>query len=174
MGEFLAFCGDFLGFWASKTLLAAVNMNLFTHLAKSELSGEEIKLKLGLHSRSLYDFLDTLVALGFLERTGLKSTAIYRNTIDTNLFLDSNKREYIGGILKMSNNRVYAFWNDLEMGLKTGLPQNETKDNGVPVFEAIYADPEKLHEFIYAMAGVQMGSFMAFAKTFDFTIFLAI
>lgn len=158
-----------MGFWASKTLLTAVNMNLFTLLAISELSGDEIKLKLGLHSRSLYDFLDTLVALGFLERTGLKSTAIYKNTPESNLFLDINKREYIGGILKMSNNRLYAFWNDLETGLKTGLPQNETKDNGVSVFEAIYSDTEKLHEFIYAMAGVQMGSFMAFAKTFDFT-----
>ena len=56
-----------MGFWASKTLLTAVNMGLFTHLANGELSGQDIKTRLGLHERGLYDFLDTLVALGFLK-----------------------------------------------------------------------------------------------------------
>jgi hypothetical protein len=65
-----------MGFWASKTLLTAVNMGLFTHLAKGELSGQDIKEKLGLHVRGLYDFLDTLVALGFLKRSGFKQTSI--------------------------------------------------------------------------------------------------
>ena len=58
-----------MGFWASKTLLTAVNLDLFTHLAVSEMSGEEIKIKLNLNDRALYDFLDTLVALGFLHKT---------------------------------------------------------------------------------------------------------
>ena len=31
-----------MGFWASKTLLTAVNMQLFTHLANGALSGQEI------------------------------------------------------------------------------------------------------------------------------------
>jgi O-methyltransferase/methyltransferase family protein len=157
------------GFWASKTLLTAVNMELFTILSKRELSAREIQLRLGLHSRSLYDFLDALVALGFLNRRGLKETSIYRNASDTDLFLDKNKPSYIGGILEMLNNRLYLFWNDLEEGLKTGLPQNETKNGGRPVFEEIYADPKKLREFISAMAGVQMGNFIAFAKGFDFS-----
>ena len=43
-----------MGFWASKTLLTAVNMNLFTHLANGALSGQEIQNKLGLHDRSLF------------------------------------------------------------------------------------------------------------------------
>ncbi|PWI30388.1 methyltransferase [Flavobacteriaceae bacterium LYZ1037] len=157
------------GFWASKTLLTAVNMNLFTLLANGEKSGQDIQAKLGLHNRSLYDFLDALVALGFLSRTGIKETAVYKNTEDTNLFLDKNKPSYIGGILEMANNRLYPFWNDLEEGLKTGLPQNESKNNGQPPFELIYADPAKLSEFIHAMAGVQTGNFMTFSKEFDFS-----
>ena len=158
-----------MGFWASKTLLTAVNMNLFTHLAEKPLSGKEIQSKLGLHTRSLYDFLDTLVALGFLKRTGIKETAMYSNAEDANIFLDKNKLSYIGGILEMSNNRLYPFWNDLEEGLKTGLPQCETKNGGKPFFEAIYADPKKLNEFVHAMGGAQMGNFIAFAKGFDFS-----
>jgi len=158
-----------MGFWASKTLLTAVSLGLFTHLANREVSGQEIKSKLGLHERSLYDFLDTLVALGFLKRSGLKETATYSNSNDSELFLDKNKPSYIGGILEMSNHRLYAFWNDLEEALKTGQPQNETKENGKPLFEELYSDEEKLREFINAMGGVQMGNFIAFANKFDFS-----
>jgi len=158
-----------MGFWASKTLLTAVNLNLFTHLAASEMSGKEIQNKLKLHNRSLYDFLDTLVALGFLNRTGLKETARYSNASDTNLFLDKNKPQYMGGILEMANNRMYPFWNDLETGLKTGEPQNEAKNNEASMFEVIYADPLRLKEFIFAMGGIQIGNFIAFSKTFDFS-----
>jgi len=158
-----------MGFWASKTLLTAVNMGLFTELAKESLSGQDIKEKLGLHTRGLYDFLDTLVALGFLKRSGLKETAIYSNAEDANLFLDKNKQSYIGGILEMSNNRLYPFWNTLEEGLKTGNPQNESKNGSVPIFEAIYANEQKLKEFLKAMGGIQMGNFMMFSKVFDFS-----
>jgi DNA-binding PadR family transcriptional regulator/precorrin-6B methylase 2 len=158
-----------MSFWASKTLLTAVNMELFTHLSKHPMSGREIRKALGLNKRSLYDFLDTLVALGFLNRTGIKKSAIYTNTDETDLFLDKNKLSYIGGILEMSNNRLYPFWNDLEEGLKTGEPQNETKNGGQPIFEAIYAEEAKLREFLHAMGGVQMGNFIALANTFDFS-----
>lgn len=158
-----------MGFWASKTLLTAVNMGLFTYLAQGDTSGQDIRQKLGLHERSLYDFLDTLVALGFLKRRGLKETAIYSNANDSDLFLDKNKPNYIGGILEMSNNRLYPFWHHLEEALKTGLPQNEVKAGGKPVFEELYANEEKLREFLRAMGGIQMGNFMAFANKFDFS-----
>lgn len=157
------------GFMATKTLLTAVNMELFTILAKRELTGAEIQSKLSIQPRSLYDFLDALVALRFLKRQGLKESSSYSNAEDTDLFLDKNKQSYIGGILEMCNNRLYPFWNDLEEGLKTGLPQNETKDGGKPIFEEVYADPKKLREFVSAMGGVQMGNFMEFAKIFDFS-----
>ncbi|SDM24629.1 methyltransferase family protein [Kriegella aquimaris] len=121
-----------MGFWASKTLLTAINMGLFTHLSDGEMSGKDIQSALGLHNRSLYDFLDTLVALGFLERNGLKETASYSNAKDSALFLDKNKRSYVGGMLEMANNRLYPFWNSLEKGLRTGKPQNETRTGGKP------------------------------------------
>ena len=158
-----------MGFWASKTLLTAVNMALFTHLANGALSGQEIQNKLGLNDRSLFDFLDTLVALGFLRRTGLKENAEYGNSDDSELFLDKNKPSYIGGILEMSNNRLYPFWNDLEEGLKTGKPQNEIKNGGKPLFEAIYADEDRLREFIHGMGGAQAGNFTKLAHDFDFS-----
>ena len=45
-----------LGFWASKTLLSAIEMELFTELAKASRRPEDITGGLGLHPRSAYDF----------------------------------------------------------------------------------------------------------------------
>jgi len=158
-----------MGFWASKTLLTAVNMGLFSQLAQGGLSSNDIKTKLGLHDRGLHDFLDTLVALGFLNITGLNGTSVYANTPETNMFLDKNKPSYVGGMLEMSNNRLYRFWDNLEEGLKTGLPQNEIKTGDRPLFEEIYADEHRLREFLAGMGGIQMGNFIALAHKFDFS-----
>jgi len=158
-----------MGFWASKTLLTAVNMGVFTFISEDGKKGTEIISELGLHKRSAYDFLDTLVALGFLEKNGLKENAVYSNAADTNLFLDKNKPSYIGGILEMANNRLYPFWDNLEDGLKTGLPQNELRNGGKSLFEELYADETRLKEFIKAMAGAQMGNFITFSRNFDFS-----
>src|SRR5689334_20376869 len=94
-----------LGFWASKTLLSAVEMELFTELAQHAEEGESLSKRLGLHPRSARDFLDALVALGFLERTD----GVYSNTPATDLFLDKRKPSYLGGLLEMANHRLYGF-----------------------------------------------------------------
>jgi hypothetical protein len=57
-----------LAFWPAKILLSAVEMELFTLVAQHPGTLEEVQGRLGLHPRSSRDFLDTLVALGFLQR----------------------------------------------------------------------------------------------------------
>src|SRR5438132_12110903 len=57
-----------LGFWGSKTLLSAIEIDLFSELAKGPLDANTIACRLGLHQRSIRDFLDALVALHMLER----------------------------------------------------------------------------------------------------------
>jgi len=160
-----------MGFWASKTLLTAVKLELFTLLSFKPLSGKEVKLKLCLHDRSLYDFLDTLVALGFLQRKGNRETAVYSNSPDSDLFLDKNKLSYMGGILEMANNRLYPYWNFLEEGLKRGMPQNEIRTGEPSLFEKIYTDVDKTREFVNAMGGAQAGNFISFATQFDFSAY---
>ncbi len=157
------------GFWASKTLLSAVELELFTQLGADALSGEEIGERLGLHPRAIYDFLDTLVALGFLEREGEGSGGRYRNTAETATFLDKRSPTYIGGILEMFNARLYRFWGDLTEALQTGKPQNEIKHTGKPLFDELYSDPARLEQFMAAMQGVSLGNFHALAEKFDFS-----
>jgi hypothetical protein len=151
-----------LGFWASKTLLSAVEMELFTELARHPEDLETLQGRLGLHPRSSRDFLDALVALKFLERRDGR----YHNTPSTNLFLDKRKPSYIGGILEMANHRLYPFWGQLTTALRTGLPQNETKDGGSNPFVALYADPARLKQFLGAMTGVSHGANLAIARQF--------
>ena len=159
-----------LGFWASKTLLAAIKFQLFTLLEERPLTGTQICEKLKLHKRSYDDFLDTLVALNFLRREGEGNSAIYSNTPDTGLFLDKKKPSYVGGILEMANNRLYGFWGNLEEALITGKPQNEQKNSSSgDQFKQIYSNPETMKEFLVAMAGIQMGAFMVFSEKFDFS-----
>ena len=150
------------GFWASKTLLSAVEMEVFTELAKHPEGLEELTGRLGLHPRSARDFLDALVALGFLER----HERVYSNTPATDLYLDKKKPSYIGGVLEMCNHRSYGHWDNLTEGLRTGLPQSELKGRGAPVFEIIYADPARLKEFLKAMTGVSHGANLAIAAKF--------
>jgi hypothetical protein len=150
-----------LAFWASKTLLSAVEIGLFTELAKQPGDLESVRDRLGLHPRSASDFLDALVALGFLER----NNGVYRNTAETGLFLDKAKPSYIGGILEMANNRLYPYWGELTTALRSGEPQNESK-GGLDPFAALYADPAKLREFLRAMSGVSRGANLAIATKF--------
>jgi O-methyltransferase/methyltransferase family protein len=158
-----------LGFWASKTLLAATKLGLFTLLDDVARTSEQIRRSLGLHGEHLLDFLDALHSLGFLEREGVGPAAKYANTRETKAFLVKGTPQYIGGFLEMVNDREYRFWADLEEGLRTGKPQNEIKTTGKESFAAIYEDPERLRQFTEAMSSIQIGAFVAFAERFDFS-----
>jgi hypothetical protein len=150
-----------LAFWASKTLLSAVEMEVFTELAKKPESLESLTGRLGLHPRSSRDFLDALVALGFLER----NDGHYSNTPSSDLFLDKHKSSYIGGILEMANKRLFGHWNRLTTAIRTGENQNEAAGEEEP-FAAIYADPTRLKGFLRAMTGISRGANLAIASRF--------
>ncbi len=150
-----------MGFMASKTFLSAVELGLFTELAKSPRDGENLRRHLGLHERSARDFLDALVALGVIEREGQS----YRNTPAADLYLDRAKPSYIGGLFEMLSGRLYRFWSDLTPALQTGKPQNEAKSGESP-FAAIYADPATLESFLKAMTGASIPNARAIAATF--------
>jgi hypothetical protein len=152
-----------LAFWPSKTLLSAIEIGLFTELARGPEEFESLRSRLGLHPRSARDFLDTLVALGFLSREGSR----YANTAETDLFLDQHKPSYVGGILEMANHRLYPFWGHLTEALRTGQPQNEVKTGGPGLFETLYADPARLKGFLAAMTGISHGANMAIARQFS-------
>src|SRR5579872_5451374 len=157
-----------LGFWASKTLLSAVEMGVFTELSRQPEDLETLRGRLGLHPRSARDFLDALTALGFLCRVDGK----YANAPAADVYLDKHKPSYIGGILEMANQRLYKHWSHLTEALRTGKEQNEAKDGdpgAASPFEALYADPARLKGFLAAMTGISRGANLAIAQRFPWS-----
>ena len=153
-----------MAFWPAKVLLSAIELKLFTALGGKAMTGGELQSALELHPRANPDFLDTLVALGFLHRDGDGPLARYRNTEETALFLDRASPQFMGGFLEMANARLYRFWGDLTEGLRTGCPQNEIKHTGSPMFAELYRKPERLEQFMDAMSGISAANFRAFAE----------
>src|SRR5688572_22237886 len=90
-----------MGFWASKTLLSAVELGVFSELAKGPLDAAALAERVGVHPRAARDFFDALVALGMLER----EDGPYRNTVETDRFLDRAKPSYLGGLFEMASAR---------------------------------------------------------------------
>src|SRR5579875_2502250 len=127
------------GFMASKVLLSAIELGLFSELAKGPLDSETLRKRLKLHPRSATDF-----------------------------FLDREKPSYIGGWHEMLNARLYQFWGSLTEALLTGKPQNEIK-GGQDHFSAVYSDPTRLRIFMHAMTGLSMDVAKALAKKFPWS-----
>ena len=149
------------GFWASKTVLSAVELGVFSILAGAPADLPTLQAKLALHQRSARDFLDALVALKLLER----KDGVYSNAADTDMFLDRAKPSYVGGMLEMANDRLYGFWGSLTEALRTGEPQNESKE-GEDLFATLYAEPDRLRGFLAAMSGISVGAAHAIAARF--------
>jgi hypothetical protein len=163
-----------LGFWGPKALLSAVELGVFTELARGPADLAALTGRLGLHPRSARDFLDALVALGVLERHGGR----YANTPEADHFLDRAKPSYVGGLLEMTNARLYGFWGRLTDALRTGRPQNESRDDpGASPFDSLYRDPARLRQFLQGMTGISLGTAKAIAAGFpwrDYRTFLDI
>src|SRR5438552_18341572 len=85
-----------MAFWGSKTLLSAIELDVFGALANGPRSGAALASDLGLHERSARDFLDALVAVGMLER----DVDEYRNSPATDLFLYRANAWDAGGLLE--------------------------------------------------------------------------
>jgi hypothetical protein len=150
-----------VGFWGPKTLHSAVELGLFTELAKGPLDAEALRKRLKLHERGALDFFDTLVTLGMLER----KNGVYSNTPEAAQYLDRSKPTYVGGLVEMLSLRLYPYWGGLTEALRTGEPQNEIKHGG-DFFPLLYRDPASLKQFLQAMTGISMGAARAMAAQF--------
>ncbi|MFG1603153.1 methyltransferase dimerization domain-containing protein [Actinoplanes sp. NPDC049265] len=114
------------GFMAARTLLAAVELGVFTLLGDGPRTGARIAGEAGLHARATADFLDSLVALRLLERDG----DTYRNSLDADLYLDREKPTYVGGVLTRMGARDYPMWASLTEALRSGEPRAAAPEPG--------------------------------------------
>lgn len=156
------------GYWASKVLLSAVGLGLYTEIGGESMTAQTIAERLGLVIRPATDFLDALVSLDLLARDGNGPEARYLNTAETARFLDEASPDYQGGLLKIWDQRNFRFWSDLTEALKTGQAQSEVKHSGRAFFETLYADPRRLEAFLGAMDASSRRNFELLAERFPF------
>jgi ubiquinone/menaquinone biosynthesis C-methylase UbiE len=156
------------GYWASKVLLSAVGLGLFTQLGEDAMTAPVLAERLGLLTRPATDFFDALVSLDLLAREGNGPQARYRNTPETARFLDETSPAYQGGLLRIWDQRNFRFWADLTEALRTGKAQSEVKHSGRPFFETLYADPRRLEAFMAAMDASSRRNFELLAHRFPF------
>ncbi len=160
-------------FTASRTLLTAVELDLFSVLTEPK-TAEEIRVALNLHPRGFPDFPDALVALGVLERDGDGPDCKYANTPESATFLVQSSPRYNGSMLLQAAQSQYSFWGHLTEGLRTGEVQSEAnKRNSTggkcTFWDSIYASPARLEAFLATMTENNTDAHRAFARVFDFS-----
>jgi ketosteroid isomerase-like protein/SAM-dependent methyltransferase len=147
-------------FMSAKVLHSAIEIGVFTELARRPLCAEDLRLRLGLHERGARDFFDALVTLGLLDR----HEGVYANTAATATYLgDAGADTYLGGFLEYAGSQWYRSWGKLTDALRTGRSQTHDGDGA---FEAIYADPELTERFQRAMTGGSLAAAIALPEAF--------
>lgn len=153
-----------LSFWQAKALMTAVELGVFGSLARGARPAEALASELSLAGRGARDFFDALVALGLLERRD----GAYSNSALAAHFLDPAKPSYIGGLVEMTNSRLYPTWGQLSEALRSGEPRNESKDE--PDYYAnLGRSTDRLAVFLRGMTGLSAASSRAIAQKVPWT-----
>jgi hypothetical protein len=137
----------------AKVLLSAVELGVFSELAEGPLEARDLANRVQVHSRAARDFFDALVAMGLLTRD---DNGRYRNTEESDQYLDHAKPTYLGASFDQYNRREYALWGSLTQALQTGSPAAETQ--GQDHFASLYNDAARFRTFVTAMTS---GSLLA-------------
>lgn len=145
-------------FRASRALLSAVELGVFTALASGPLDSDALAERVGIHPRGATDFFDALVALGLLDRR----EGQYFNTAETDWFLDAGKPSYIGAMAEMHAVGGYRVWASLTAALRTGEPQTDAKGD----FSVLYQDERRTRRYLRAMTAGSLYAARAIARRF--------
>jgi ubiquinone/menaquinone biosynthesis C-methylase UbiE len=137
----------------AKVLLSAVELGVFSELAAGPLDARDLASRIQVHGRPARDFFDALVATGLLTRD---DEGRYRNTEESDFYLDRAKPTYLGASFDQYNRREYALWGSLTQSLQTGNPAAET--HGQDHFGSLYNDASRFRTFVTAMTS---GSLLA-------------
>jgi len=121
-------------------------------LSGVSLSGSQVKEKLNYNTgRHVYDWLDVLVSLDFLQRDGIADHDCTAMAPETDLFLIKINPVISAGILEWEIT-VYTGFGATSKKVIDCLPQNETKDGNMNFLRSCINSHEKLQEFMDAMS----------------------
>src|SRR5919198_2342907 len=148
-----------VGFWASNTLAAAVELDMFTKLSGRGVDAQGLSRLLEIPARPADMLLSACAALGLLE----KRDGFYYSSPTAEEFLVRGRPYYFGNYVAMVHRRLYLPWSRLTEAVKTNKPQAWAGDT----FEELAADPEAQRLFTEAMHSMSMFRAKAVFETFD-------
>ncbi|TQN28298.1 methyltransferase family protein [Haloactinospora alba] len=133
-------------FWSFKTLAAAHELGLFSHLSGTDgVTSEELSRQWRLHPRPVEMLLTGCASLGLLEKVDGR----YRNSAMSEHYLVPGGERHFGGLVSMFDQRLYAGWDQLTRAVRTNRPTTWDPDKERSLFES--ADPQLLDMFWEAM-----------------------
>jgi SAM-dependent methyltransferase len=156
-------------FCHAKILLTASEVGVFADLDRhggpAGSTAGDIGSRLRLHERGLVDFLDALVALGLLTRSGGR----YAATDAAREHLVPGRPGYLGGFLNRASTVLYPAWANLGEALRTGVPQVPSAGEGE--FERMLSNPAQRAQYLRMMDSVSGQLAPRLAEAVDWTGF---
>jgi ubiquinone/menaquinone biosynthesis C-methylase UbiE len=106
---------DLTGAWRSRTLAAAVELDVFSHVAKGKRTAKDVAGAAGASPRGMAYLLDALTGMGYLHKTGNR----YGLRPVSATFLVRGKTAYMGAI-GQAMSLTWDAWKDLTEVVKSG------------------------------------------------------
>jgi SAM-dependent methyltransferase len=106
---------DLTGAWRSRTLVAGVELGVFSQIAAGKRTVKEIAEAAGASPRGMVALLDALTAIGYLRKTGGR----YSLRPISAAFLAPGGKAYVGGMAHALS-LTWDVWKDLSEAVRTG------------------------------------------------------
>lgn len=150
------------GFWASKTLAAAHELDVFSRLSGTAgTTAGQLAEELGIEERPADMLLTGCAALGLL----VKDDGRYLNAPVAEEFLVRGKPYYFGGFVQMLDQRLYPGWGKLNEAIRTNRPTTWDPDRQNSLFDG--EDPRLLAVFWEAMHSLSTFTARALGQALD-------
>jgi 2-polyprenyl-3-methyl-5-hydroxy-6-metoxy-1,4-benzoquinol methylase len=114
---------DLMGAWRSRALVAAVELDVFTHIAAGKRTVKEVAEAAGASQRGIANLLDALVAMHYLRKSGNR----YGLQPVSATFLVRDGKTYMGGSAEPFA-LTWKVWEHLAETVRTGRPREAIND----------------------------------------------
>lgn len=135
-------------YWAGCALQAAVQLDLFTVLAKEPQDATALATKLGLNERALSMLITALISMGLLVR----ENGLVRVPVEAASLLSHDSPEYVGFIIK-HHAAIMKNWTNLDQAVRDGALTREQRT----VFTDNAAEREDFIMGMFNIARMQAG-----------------
>jgi predicted O-methyltransferase YrrM len=129
-------------YWASCTLHAGIELDIFSIIGDGELMGDQVAEKLQADHRATSMLLNALAAMSLLVKRG----EVYGNTPVGKEYLTKDSPQYLGHIIQHHHYLVES-WSKLDQAVKAGQPVRH---------RAVISDDAKREAFLMGMFNIAM------------------